>query len=194
MASKRVLQWRTFARSWWLYDAEKQCPFVSAYHIVPFLQGVHKPIYHPLSDVGDHVVVINTKEIAMKGDYWRTFRYFHHTGYPGGFSAASAWRVHEIDPTRIMHQAVYSRLRGNLLRRGMVRRLHLFPDDNVPEEVMANVSDQIRQVQAIPKRLDQYTEEEIEQFPKLFDWPENYVKDEYKRHMTKKKLKKRYTI
>ena len=31
-------------------------------------------------DVGDHVVVINTKDIAMQGDYWRTFKYFHHTG------------------------------------------------------------------------------------------------------------------
>ena len=31
-------------------------------------------------DVGDHVVVINTKDIAMQGDYWRTFKHFHHTG------------------------------------------------------------------------------------------------------------------
>nr|KAG5710350.1 hypothetical protein BaRGS_009066 [Batillaria attramentaria] len=145
-------------------------------------------------DVGDHVVVINTKEVAMQGEYWRRFKYFHHTGYPGGFSEASAWRVHEIDPTRVMHQAVYCRLPGNLLRKGLMRRLHLYPDDAVPDEIMENISDQIRQVQEIPKRLDEYTEEEIQEFPKLFDWPEDHVKDEYKKHLTKKKPKRRYTI
>ena len=31
-------------------------------------------------DVGDHVVVINTKDVAMQADYWRTFKHFHHTG------------------------------------------------------------------------------------------------------------------
>jgi len=32
-------------------------------------------------DVGDHVVVINTRHIAMEGDLWRTFIYYHYTGY-----------------------------------------------------------------------------------------------------------------
>ena len=36
-------------RSWWLYDAENQCAFKSARKIVNYLQGKHKPIYHPLS-------------------------------------------------------------------------------------------------------------------------------------------------
>jgi hypothetical protein len=35
---------------------------------------------------------------------------------------------------------------------------------------MENVCDQIQQVQEIPKRLDEYSEKEIEEFPKLFDW------------------------
>ena len=43
-------QWRTFARQWWLYDAANQDPHVSAHRIIPYLQGKHKPIYHPLSE------------------------------------------------------------------------------------------------------------------------------------------------
>jgi len=31
--------------------------------------------------VGDHVVVINTRHIAMEGDLWRTFMFHHYTGY-----------------------------------------------------------------------------------------------------------------
>ena len=45
----------------------------------------------------------------------------------------------------------------------------------VPDEIMENISDQIQQVQTIPKRLDQYSEREIEEFPKLFDWSVNGV-------------------
>ena len=32
-------------------------------------------------DVGDHVVMINTKHIAMKDDLWRQWKHFHHTGW-----------------------------------------------------------------------------------------------------------------
>ncbi len=42
-------QWATFARQWWLYDARHQCAFRSAEKIIPYLEGRHKPIYHPMS-------------------------------------------------------------------------------------------------------------------------------------------------
>jgi len=32
-------------------------------------------------DVGDHVVVINTRHIAMEGELWRKFIYYSYTGY-----------------------------------------------------------------------------------------------------------------
>ena len=41
---------------------------------------------------------------------------------------------------------------------------------NVPEEIMANVSDQIQQIQIVPKRLEEYTQEEKDNFPHIFDW------------------------
>ncbi|XP_064607177.1 LOW QUALITY PROTEIN: large ribosomal subunit protein uL13m-like [Liolophura sinensis] len=175
MAHNRVLQWATFARTWWIYDAAHQCPHRSGDVLVKYLMGVHKPIYHPLSDVGDHVVVFNTKHIAMEGDHWRRWKYFHHTQYPGGFSQTSAWRLHEIDKTKIMYKEIYARIKGNLLRGNMMRRLHLYPEDDIPDDVLKNVSDQIRQVQIIPKRLGEFTEQEIKDFPKLFDWPEDFL-------------------
>lgn len=54
-----------------------------------------------LDDCGDHVVVINSKEIALPGDDWRKRAYFHHTGYPGGASWTLAWELHEKDPTLV---------------------------------------------------------------------------------------------
>ena len=31
-------------------------------------------------DVGDNVIVINTQDIAMEGDYWERWRHFSHSG------------------------------------------------------------------------------------------------------------------
>ena len=175
MAYNRVSQWSVMARTWWLYDAEHQCAFKSADKLVKYLQGKHKPIYHPLSDVGDHVVVINTGLVSMRDDRWRKYTYSHHTGYGGGFSRTSAWRMHEMDPTRVVYRAVKDRVKGNLLRPNMLRRLHLYPDANVPDEIMANISDQIQQIQIVPKRLEDFSQVERDNFPSIFDWPENEV-------------------
>ncbi|KAF6023199.1 MRPL13 [Bugula neritina] len=106
---RRVLQWATFARSWWIFDANHQCPFQSANRLCLFLEGKHKPIYHPLSDCGDHVIVINTKHIAMPDRFWRAWRHFHHTQYAGGFQVQRAWQVHREDPTKILKKQIYSR-------------------------------------------------------------------------------------
>lgn len=46
----------------------------------------------------------------------------------------------------------------------------------VPEEIMKNVTSQIPQVKPVPKKLSDYTEEEMQSFPKVFDYPENLLK------------------
>ena len=54
-------------------------------------------------------------------------------------------------------------------------RLHIFKNGNIPEKIRGNNSDQIRPLRPVPKRLDHYTKEEVESFPKLFDYPKDYV-------------------
>ena len=39
----------------------------------------NKPIFSVGSDCGDYVVVINSKDITLKNDLWRTHNFFHHT-------------------------------------------------------------------------------------------------------------------
>lgn len=56
-----------------------------------------------------------------------------------------------------------------------MQRLHLFPNNKLPENLLINVSNQIQQLKPMPKRLDHYSEEEIKQFPKLIDLPKNYI-------------------
>ncbi|KAL6489604.1 hypothetical protein MHYP_G00033450 [Metynnis hypsauchen] len=127
--SRSAQQWATFARSWFLIDARMQPPGKIASMCSVRLQGKHKPIYHALSDAGDHVVVMNTRHIAFSGNKWEQKVYSSHTGYPGGFKQLTAAQMHQKDPTAIIKLAVYGMLPKNLMRRTMMQRLHLFPDD-----------------------------------------------------------------
>jgi ribosomal protein L13 len=54
-----------------------------------------------LDDSGDHVVVINSNEIALRGDEWVKRVYFHHNTYPKGASWTKAWELHKKDPTMV---------------------------------------------------------------------------------------------
>ncbi|XP_046383886.1 leukotriene A-4 hydrolase-like [Ischnura elegans] len=186
---QRVQQWMTFARTWHLFDAKWQNPFESALVVRQRLCGLHKPIYHPMNDCGDHVVVINCREIALPGDEWRRRVYFHHTGYPGGASWTPAWELHEKKPTMVMCKAVYYSMRGNLKRRYNMCRLHLFADE-APEDIMSKVTSQIRPIRPVPQRLDHYPEDYVTTFPKLLDWPKDYVFPTLKEKPTAKDTKK----
>lgn len=54
-----------------------------------------------IDDCGDHVVIINSREISMRGDEWEKRVYFHHTGYAGGASWTKAFELHKKDPTMV---------------------------------------------------------------------------------------------
>lgn len=71
--------------------------------------------------------------------------------------------------------AVYGAMKTNLQRRHTMQRLHLFPDSNIPPDILANVSNQLRQARPVPKRIDEYDEETIKNFPKIMDYPKDYV-------------------
>lgn len=171
---RRGQQWGTFARVWHIFDAKWQDPFQSATLIKHYLMGMYKPIFHPMNDCGDHVIVMNSKDIAMRGDEWQRRVYFHHTGYHGGASWTLAWELHTKDPTMIVKKAVYSSMDGTLQRRFTMQRLHIFPDENVPKDMMENVGHQIRQPRPVPVRLDHIPAEEIESFPRLIKYPVDY--------------------
>lgn len=76
---------------------------------------------------------------------------------------------------QIMWKAVYNSMTGTLQRRYTMQRLHLYPDDKVPPEIMANVTNQLRQVRPVPKRLAHIDEETIKNYPKIMEYPDDYI-------------------
>ena len=139
----RVKQWAAFSRNWHIYDAKWQNPFTSAKVITRVLQGRNKAVYHPMNDSGDHVVVINSKHIALLGREWQYRVYYHHTGYPAAFKHMGAkngklwipaWQLHERDPTLILWKAVYNNMENTMMRKNYIARLHIFPEAEVTSE------------------------------------------------------------
>ena len=66
-------------------------------------------------------------------------------------------------------------MKGNLQRRHTMQRLHIYPDDSIPDEIKQNITNQIRQLRSVPERLDKYTEKEVQEFPKIMEYPKDYV-------------------
>ncbi|KAK1895512.1 39S ribosomal protein L13 mitochondrial [Dissostichus eleginoides] len=172
--SRSAQQWATFARSWFLIDARMQPPGKIATMCAIRLQGKHKPIYHAMSDCGDHIVVMNTKQIAFSGNKWEQKVYSSHSGYPGGFKQLTAAQLHHKDPKAIVKLSVYGMLPRNLHRHTMMQRLHIFPDDELPDDILANLTEELPQPREIPKQLSEFTQEEIDAFPRLWTPPEYY--------------------
>jgi len=179
---RRALQWSVFSRNWYIFDCKWQDPFDAANRITTYLQGKHKVIYDPKQDVGDHVVCINTKELAMPEGEWRWRMYYHHSRYAGGTTWAPAFDLHLKDPTIVLYKACYKncgqinndQVRG-FKRRETMARLHLYPDENVPKPIMENILDQIQNHRPVNKSIQELDEKLVENFPKLVDYPEDYV-------------------
>lgn len=74
-----------------------------------------------------------------------------------------------------MQKAIYRALPKNLQRRYTMQRLHIFPDDKVPENMLKNIGNQIRQLRPIPVRLDHIPQEVRDNFPQIMSYPADHI-------------------
>ena len=159
--------WLTNARVWYLISARDQVNGRLADYIVGLLTGKAKPTYHPMSDLGDHVVVTNCKYISMLGERtWETKIYRHHTGYPGGLREIRARDIWKEDPCQILWRSVRGKMPKTRTRNRNMKRLHLFEEDDHP--FASRIYGKLIAPHPMPKRLDEYTPEDIKNYPKLF--------------------------
>lgn len=119
-------------RNWYLIDAKGKVLGRLASKIALILQGKHKANYTPNQNMGDFVIVINSKDISMTGKKWKQKIYRWHTGYPGGLKELTAQKLHEKDPTKLIYLAVKGMLPKNFQRYRMLKRLKIYPGPDHP--------------------------------------------------------------
>jgi large subunit ribosomal protein L13 len=119
-------------RRWLVVDAQGKTLGRLATHIATVLRGKHKPVFTPHMDTGDHVVVINAREVVLTGGKPELKRYFHHTLYPGGARWTSYRDMMEKHPDRVITHAVRGMLPKTKLGRAVIKKLKVYPGAEHP--------------------------------------------------------------
>jgi len=119
---------------WHLVDADGKTLGRLATRVAILLRGKNKPIYAPHQDTGDFVVVINAKKVFLTGKKWKEKIYTHHSGYPGGLKQASAEKIAEKKPERLITMAVQGMLPKTKLGKKLIKKLKVYAGDAHPHE------------------------------------------------------------
>lgn len=136
-------------------------------------KGLHKPVCHQLGDCGDHIVIISTRHIAFSGNKWEGKVCSSHPGYPGGFRQAAAAQRHLKDPVAMVKLATCDTLPEILHRRTRMQRLHLFPDEDIPEEILKDLVEELPQPRRVPKGWTSTLKKKQRFSPRVWAPPEN---------------------
>ena len=117
---------RDIERRWYVIDASGAVLGRLASEAAAILRGKHKPIFAPHMDTGDHVIVINAKDIQLTGGKLETKVAYRHSGYPGGLSETKYGRLLAEKPAFAVEKAIKGMLPHNRLGRQMASKLKVY--------------------------------------------------------------------
>jgi len=117
---------------WHVIDANSQVLGRVATIAAKLLQGKHKPRYTPFLDLGDHVVIVNAKQVKLTGRKEDQKLYHRHSGYPGGLREERAVIVRGQRPARLVEKAVRGMLPKTKLGDAMYRKLKVYAGPDHP--------------------------------------------------------------
>ena len=113
-------------RKWYIIDAANKPLDRVATEAARLLAGKHKPIYTTNLDTGDHVIVINCKDVKLTGNKAEQKMYRHHSGYIGGMKEVKAGDMLANNPEKAMTLAIKGMLPHNSLGAQMLRKLRVY--------------------------------------------------------------------
>ena len=116
-------------RKWYIIDAANKPLGRVATEAARLLAGKHKPIYTKNIDTGDHVIIINCKDVKLTGNKLNQKVYRHHSGYIGGMKEVVASDMMANNPTKAMMLAVKGMLPHTTLGAQMLKKLRVYADD-----------------------------------------------------------------
>ena len=116
----------TVERKWLIIDAANKPLGRVATEAARLLRGKHKPTFTPNIDMGDHVIIINVKDVILTGNKLNNKVYRHHSGYIGGMKEVSAKDMLEKNPEKAMTLAIKGMLPHTSLGRKMATKLRVF--------------------------------------------------------------------
>ena len=113
-------------RNWYIIDASGKPLGRIATEAAKLLRGKHKPTFTPNVDTGDHVIILNCKDVILTGKKLEQKVYRHHTGYIGNMKEISAKVMLEKNPEKAMMLAIKGMLPKNRLGRQMINKVRIY--------------------------------------------------------------------
>lgn len=125
---------------WFVVDATDQVLGRLASDLAMVLMGKHSPKYTAHVASGDAVIVLNADKIRLTGRKLYQEEYHHYTHYPGGYKTTSMFDMMQKHPERVISEAVRRMLPKNRLASVMLKRLHVYRDDQHPHQAQQPVA------------------------------------------------------
>ena len=111
---------------WYIIDAANKPLGRVATEAAKLLRGKHKPTFTPNIDTGDHVIILNVKDVILTGSKLDQKMYRHHSGYIGGMKETPARVKLEKNPEKAMTLAIKGMLPHNSLGRAQLKKLRVY--------------------------------------------------------------------
>ena len=111
---------------WYIIDAANKPLGRVATEAAKLLRGKHKPTFTPNIDTGDHVIVLNVKDVILTGNKMDQKIYRHHSGYIGGMKETPARVMLEKNPEKAMTLAIKGMLPLKSLGRSQLNKLRVY--------------------------------------------------------------------
>ena len=122
-------------RKWYIIDAAGKPLGRVATEAAKLLRGKHKPTFTPNIDTGDHVIILNCKDVVLTGRKLDQKIYRHHSGYIGGMKEATAREMMDKKPEEVMFLAVKGMLPKNSLGRQTIKKLRVYAGSEHENEI-----------------------------------------------------------
>jgi large subunit ribosomal protein L13 len=113
-------------KKWFIVDAEGKTLGVLAVAIARVLRGKHKPTFAAHTDMGDHVVVLNSAKFRISGQKRMQKKYYTHSGYKGALKEITLEKLLIKKPVEALKKAVAGMIPRNKLKDKVLSKLHLF--------------------------------------------------------------------
>ena len=113
-------------RKWYVIDAAGKTLGKVATEAAVLLRGKHKVTFTPHVDCGDHVIIINCKDVVLTGKKLEQKKWYRHTGYVGHLKETNYATLMATRPTKAMELAVKGMVPSNTIGRAAMLRLRLF--------------------------------------------------------------------
>ncbi len=121
-------------RPWHVIDAKGRPLGRVASEAARLLMGKHKPTYERHLPMGDFVIIVNAREVAVTGKKSQQKIYYRHSGYPGGLRQRTLQEQMDRDPRRVLERAIKGMLPSTSLGRELFRHLKVYAGPTHPHE------------------------------------------------------------